>query len=86
MYRGTMLQKGIQVSRSDGQALVISSATYQIFDWAGTSQGNAAAAMVDGGRVYANIAAGNAAGGRYLEFTYVLGSWTGKARLKYSVI
>jgi hypothetical protein len=86
MFRGETRQEGITVTRTDGQALVIASATYQIFDWAGVSQGEAAAATVDGGNVYANIVAGSVTGGRYVEFTYTVGSWTRKARKRYRVI
>lgn len=91
LYRGETRQKGITVSRSDGAVLTVSSATYRVYKTDGTALTEPADATIEGNgtaavKVYANIAAGEEAGKRYVEFTYVIGSWTGKARLVYSVV
>lgn len=87
LFRGEVKRKGITVSRADGVALVIDSATYQRFEEDGTAVDlTAQAAIVDDADVYANLTAGTTAGKYYVDFSYVVGSWIGKARLKYIVV
>lgn len=89
MFVGTIERKGIEVYRKDSLALSVSSATFQIFKRDGTEVTTPAPATIetvdaDTVKVSADIHA-NEAGDFYVEFTYVVGSWTKKARAYYRV-
>ena len=68
--------------------MTVSSATCRAHKTDGTPvTAEANATIQDNGtatvKIFADIEAGDEAGGRYVEFTYFVGSWTGKARLVF---
>lgn len=91
MLRGETRQKGIIISRSDGVTVTVSSASYRIFKTDGTAMTDSASATISNNgtaavSVYAVIAAGTEPGGRYVEWTMAIGSWSPKAQTKYNVV
>jgi len=87
LIQGEVAKKGITVTRSDGVDVSVSSATYQRFKSDGTAMDETPqVATIDDDEVSANITAGTTAGRFYVDFTYVVGAWTRKARLYYDVV
>lgn len=77
--------------KENGAVVTVTSATYGVYKTDGTVVSAPAAATIENNgtatvSVYANIVAGTEAGGRYVEFTIVIGSWTAKVRLVYNVV
>jgi len=87
MLIGETRREGITVERNDGVALVIASATIQVFD-ADTNIAltQAVSATIDEGDIYGDVVAGAEIGKRYVEFVYTVGTWVRKVRKNYAVI
>ncbi len=91
LYRGEIRRKGISVFRSDGISIIVTSAKFRVHKRDGTPLTEEADAEIQDNdtpvvKIYADVAAGDEPGGRYVEFTYVIGGMIGKARLTYNVV
>ncbi len=86
MFVGSTRRYGVIAAKTDQTAITVSAATYQRFKDDGTAVDEAAeAAQVDGGYVYAFLAAGSTAGDYYVIFQFTVGNETLKIKVLYEV-
>jgi len=82
--------KGFTIKRSDGVAITVTTATFEIFDESGQSLGTAASATITNNTtalvtISASISAGTNTGEKYVQFVLVIGALTKVVRLEYEV-
>lgn len=86
MFTSEVLRKGITITKSSG-VLSLANATVTIYDASDGSVDTAqASATINGGDVYALVAAGTSTGARYAIFYAEDGTAKIKARLNYTVV
>jgi hypothetical protein len=87
---GEVDTKGFTIKRSDGVAITLVTATFEIFDKSGQSLSTATGATITNNAttlvtISASISAGTNTGEKYVEFVLTTSALTKKVRLEYEV-